>query len=270
MPYISKFTASDGVTYDLKDSEARDNKIGKIADHTISGAAGWYKFLEFQSTTSVRRKITLLIQDLRTTGAPIIVTSYLNPNSGGNTWSVIAGGSSLGGSPFNNANLAFYSENGTHTWYVKKVSGDGYSVSIQVLNSSNQVGTYIDLTDYWVSTKVDSLPSGATNPAPCSDGAGNVIIDTYQKKVTSGTISFDLNWNGPGPYTQTVTVTGATITSNSMISLQPTATQLDYLISDGVTALTIENNNGTLTAYALGSIPTHAMTVPCMVTEVAT
>ena len=90
-----------------------------------------------------------------------------------------------------------------------------------------------------------------------------------QAAIDGGTIDLSLSWNGSGPYTQTITVTGAIVTSNSMISLLPTATQLASLIADGVTALTIENNVGTLTAYALGAAPTSAMTIACTVTEVS-
>ena len=103
-----------------------------------------------------------------------------------------------------------------------------------------------------VQAAIDELAAG-------SDGA----------TVDGGTITLSLSWNGSGPYTQTVTVTGATATGNSLISLQPTAAQLASLIADGVTAITIENNAGTLTAYALGATPSTAMTLACTVTEVA-
>ena len=85
-----------------------------------------------------------------------------------------------------------------------------------------------------------------------------------------GSITMSASWTGNNPYTQTVTVTGATVTSHSLVSLQPTAAQMASLISAGVSALTIENNNGTLTAYAIGSAPSAAMTMQCTVTEVDT
>lgn len=83
-----------------------------------------------------------------------------------------------------------------------------------------------------------------------------------------GSISLSASWSGAAsPYTQTVTVSGATVTANSKVDLQPTAAQIAALIAAGVTGLVIENNNGTLTAYAVGAA-TGAMTVQCTVTEV--
>ena len=85
-----------------------------------------------------------------------------------------------------------------------------------------------------------------------------------------GSIAFSANWNGnDSPYTQTVTVSGATVSANSRIDLQPTAAQIADLISDGVTGLVIGNANGTLTAYAVGAAPSASMTIQCTVTEVA-
>ena len=53
------------------------------------------------------------------------------------------------------------------------------------------------------------------------------------------------------------------------MDLQPSAAQLDALIADGVGALLVENNAGTLTAYALGAAPSTAMTMQCTVEETA-
>lgn len=84
---------------------------------------------------------------------------------------------------------------------------------------------------------------------------------------TVGSITLSASWGGSGPYVQTVTVTGATVTARSKVDLQPTAAQMASLISDGVSALLIENNGGTLTAYAVGAAPSAAMTVQCTVEE---
>lgn len=83
-----------------------------------------------------------------------------------------------------------------------------------------------------------------------------------------GSVSLSASWSGAGPYSQTVTVTGATVTADSKVDIQLTAAQIASLIFAGVTGLVIENNNGTLIAYAVGAAPS-AMTIQVTVTEVA-
>lgn len=95
-------------------------------------------------------------------------------------------------------------------------------------------------------------------------GGGGV----FQPVIDGGTVTLGTTWSGSGPYTQTVTVTGAAVTQHSKVDLQPTAAQLAALLADGVTALVIENNAGTLTAYAIGAAASTSMTVQCTVTEV--
>lgn len=92
------------------------------------------------------------------------------------------------------------------------------------------------------------------------------ISEAVHKAVVSVTLS--ASWSGSGPYTQTVTVSGYTVTANSKVDLQPDATTIAQLITDGVSALYIVNNNGTLTAYAVGTAPTAALTVQATITEV--
>lgn len=83
-----------------------------------------------------------------------------------------------------------------------------------------------------------------------------------------GSITLSTTWTGAAsPYSQTVTVTGATVTASSKVDIQLTAAQIASLISDGVTGLVIENNNGTLTAYAVGAATSATMTVQCTVEE---
>ena len=113
-------------------------------------------------------------------------------------------------------------------------------------------------------------------PAPAA-GNGRYVIQQSEQQMalvretalpSSGSIALSAAWSGNGPYTQTVTVTGAAVTQHSKVDLQPTAAQLAALLADGVTALVIENNAGTLTAYALGAAASASMTVQCTVTEV--
>lgn len=82
-----------------------------------------------------------------------------------------------------------------------------------------------------------------------------------------GSIALSSSWSGSGPYSQTVTVTGTTVTANSKVDIQLTAAQIASLIAAGVTGMVIENNAGTLTAWAVGATPS-AMTVQVTVTEV--
>lgn len=69
------------------------------------------------------------------------------------------------------------------------------------------------------------------------------------------------SWSGSDPYTQTITISGATITSNTKVDIQADSTALTQLISDGVSALYIVNNSGTLTLYAIGAATTADITV---------
>lgn len=87
-------------------------------------------------------------------------------------------------------------------------------------------------------------------------------------RVHTDTITTTTSWSGNGPYTQTVTLTNYTATSNTKVDIQPSSTEIEQMVSDGVTAIYIVNNSGTLTAYAVGAAPSAAMTLQVTVTEV--
>ena len=87
-------------------------------------------------------------------------------------------------------------------------------------------------------------------------------------KVKKNTLSLPTaSWTGSGPYTQTVTITGITV--NSKVDIQMDATALGVLIDSGTSAIWIENNNGTLTAKALGEKPNANLSVQVTITEVS-
>ena len=101
-------------------------------------------------------------------------------------------------------------------------------------------------------------------------------IDEAVEQVINGSLStkkasitLSTNWNGDvSPYTQSVTISG--ITANSKVDLQPDATSISQMAEDGTVALYIANDNGTLTAYAVGEKPTVALTIQATITEVST
>lgn len=68
-------------------------------------------------------------------------------------------------------------------------------------------------------------------------------------------------------YSQVVTVENATITPNSKVDLQPNADRLCKLYDWGV-ALTTENNEGTITVYAVGDKPSESFSMQATVTEI--
>ena len=76
------------------------------------------------------------------------------------------------------------------------------------------------------------------------------------------------NWSGNGPYSQAVTLQG--VTANSKVDIQASSATIAQMLSDGVQALWIENNAGTLTAYCIGAVPTENLAVQCSVANLDT
>ena len=89
-------------------------------------------------------------------------------------------------------------------------------------------------------------------------------------KATDKKLSLTLaaaSWTGnASPYTQGVTITGGTATSQA--DIQADATAIQQMLDDGTNAIYIANNNGTFTAYAVGEKPTADLIVQVTVYEV--
>lgn len=72
------------------------------------------------------------------------------------------------------------------------------------------------------------------------------------------------SWAGSDPYTQTISISG---TEKTQASIQLSDTLYDQLVTDKVTYLNIENNNGVFTAKAKGGKPSVNLTVQVTCTE---
>ena len=96
----------------------------------------------------------------------------------------------------------------------------------------------------------------------------NTALQKKADTTKKTTVTLSTNWTGDAsPYTQTVTISGTT--TNSKVDLQPDATAITQMADDGTVALYIANDNGTLTAYAVGEKPTVELTIQATITEVS-
>lgn len=106
---------------------------------------------------------------------------------------------------------------------------------------------------------------------PISDNKDLVTKEYADRYATRyATITLPVaSWAASGDnYIQTVTVSGYTVTANTMVDLQASPAVVAQLVADEVNALTIVNNNGTLTATSVGAAPTAALSVQVILKEV--
>lgn len=85
-------------------------------------------------------------------------------------------------------------------------------------------------------------------------------------KLVEITLPF-ANWKGAkSPYSMTLTIEG--LSQRSRIDLWPSVSNLERLRIMG-TGLCTENDNGTVTVYALGNKPDEDITIQASITEVS-
>lgn len=107
------------------------------------------------------------------------------------------------------------------------------------------------------------IASGGTGAATAAAARTNLGA---QAEIKTASITLAAaSWTGSDPYTQTVTISGAT--AKSRIDLNPSTAVLAAAMEDGY-GLVIGNNNGAVTAYAVGEKPTADITVQISITEV--
>ena len=111
---------------------------------------------------------------------------------------------------------------------------------------------------------IGAQPKITANGLLKGDGNGNITaadsIDLPTKHISNISLP-TASWTGSDPYTQTVTISGSTITANTKVDIQPSEEVYDQLVADNVGYLAIKNVNGTLTAVAKGGKPSADLTV---------
>lgn len=145
-----------------------------------------------------------------------------------------------------------------------------------IVNSSG-VGKEIQYMDYtlvfpyagiYMNENFAEHISSFVIPGYTGFGARKVIDSKYMPdliRLTTVTMFADA-WEGDSmPYSQTITCSG--VTANSKIDLQPTAVQIVELQNDETT-LMLQNDNGVVTAWAIGNKPTQDYTMQAQMTEV--
>lgn len=224
-----------------------------------------------------------------TIGAGGTVTQLPAIHEAGWTYKVITNGS-LAGQPCEIGDMIVCVTDGevatADDWTVIQTNVDG-AVTGPASSTAGHIATFTGTTGKAIQdsgfTIAASVPADAQftdttyeNKTAASGGTDVSLVSTGDKynwnnkanKIQKKSITLSTTWSGDDPYTQVVTISGYTVTANSKIDLQPDAATVNQLITDGVKALYIENNNSTLTAYAIGAAPTAAMTIQCTVAEV--
>ena len=112
----------------------------------------------------------------------------------------------------------------------------------------------------------DSAPTPNSSKLVTSGGMWAAISGISSvESIQEITLDRD-DWIGNGPYTQEVSIQG--VTAASKIDIQADAAAISQLLSDEVRAVWVENNNGTVTVYSIGAVPTEDITVQCSVENI--
>lgn len=87
---------------------------------------------------------------------------------------------------------------------------------------------------------------------------------------TVGSITIGSGWVGDSsPYTQSVSASGYIVSPNTCVDLVANDEAVAQMIADGVSQIYISNDEGVLTAHAIGGKTTASLTFQAIYTEVS-
>ena len=126
-------------------------------------------------------------------------------------------------------------------------------------------GIYDALQEMQGSLVFDDTPTAGSQNPVTSDGV-YYAMTSLKASVKKASVTLSTEWEGNGPFTQEVEIAGAS--AFSKVDIQPDAGTIGTLLLDGVKALWIMNNAGTLTACCLGAVPSTELTIQCTLEEI--
>lgn len=133
-------------------------------------------------------------------------------------------------------------------------------------------GNAIAATEASVSSlSIDNTPTASSPNLVTSGGVYAAIQGGSGSTVYTDSTTIDAIWiqvDPDDPYEHSVFLDNYTVTANTKVDIQPGAAVITQLIADGVKALYIANNNGSLTAYAIDAAPSTSITLQVTCTEV--
>lgn len=121
-----------------------------------------------------------------------------------------------------------------------------------------------------VETAINNKPSINDNTSTSTNvwSAQKTSNQINNIKERLATVNLSSSWSGAGPYSQTVTISGETITNKTKVDVQPNSTVIQAMMNNGIYGLYIENNNGTLTAYCVGGYFSDSISIQVSLSEV--
>lgn len=138
-----------------------------------------------------------------------------------------------------------------------QVATTGAEIRTALINALNA----INVDQGWTA---DDVPTEDSTNLAKSGGIYSALQE-IQKKLTTGRINIPPAWSGEDPYSQAISIPAAT--EFSKVDLQPTVDTLQHLLSEGVLAFWVENDEGVLTAYTIGGHPTETVRFQYTLTE---